>query len=80
MGDQPVVQLVDRRPGLGLAQLQPLVAVQVRGLALDAVQGAEQLQRALGQRALVVGPQLVDLRRACARQPASVTPAFITWL
>jgi len=55
------VQQVCGRPGLGLPQSQPFVALQVLGLAFNVVQGAEQLERALGQRALVVGPQFMEL-------------------
>jgi hypothetical protein len=41
---------------------------------LDLVELTEELQRLLADLAAVVGPEFVALRRACAMQPASVTP------
>lgn len=71
---QPGVQGIGNGLALVLADPSSLLVVQVSDLTLDLVQAGEQRQGLLTHGALVVGQQLVELRRACARQPASVTP------
>lgn len=70
------MQQIGRRPALDLADAQPLLPVHFLDLTLDVVEDAEQLQGALGQDTGVADHNSCNLRRACARQPVWVTPAF----
>jgi len=58
---QPSMQQVGRRPRLQPSDVKSFVDGQVLDLALDVVQRSDQLQGLLGQRATVVGPQLMEL-------------------
>ncbi|MCW2491277.1 MAG: hypothetical protein JWN47_641 [Frankiales bacterium] len=71
---QPLAERIGDGSGLELSDPSSLVRVEVVHLALDFIQLYEVFERLLGHLALVVGPDSKKLRRACARQPASVTP------
>ena len=57
---QPFAQLVGDRPRLQLPHSSSLLGAHFPRLPLDIVEGTEQLQRFLGQCAVVVAPQIVE--------------------
>ena len=63
------MQRIGRRLSKLLSPLPPLVGIQFLRLALDVVQHAEQLERFLGDLALVVGPQIVKLASGVRQAP-----------
>ena len=58
-----------------MPQALATLGIKFTDLALDLVELAEELQRLLADLAAMVGPQLMELRLAWARHPASVTPS-----
>ncbi len=67
------MQCLGDRPTPRLADAMPLICVQTLHFALDLVEPGEVLDAYLGDLALVGRVQFDELRRACARHPASTT-------